>query len=390
MNQTNDLDDLVTTAIEDRMRVRAPTDLLERVLDTTRNHRQRSPWLAAATGHHLTSRPVTLRLRKERPVNGTIRFIAALAAVAIAAVVGFAVLAPRSDQSVGGPAASPQPSAVTSRGDTSAEPTPEASAIARDLPGRFAFAASRTGNSEIYSMKPDGSGLIQLTDDPAADGLPAWSPDGTSIVFTRTEAGGSSIWTMDADGSAARRLAEGETPKWSPDGDRIVYAADGTISVIGTDGSAPEAVVSEGTQGLRYVTSPAWLGDDTHIVFIGSRGDGLGSDVYSVGVDGDGLEKLTATTAEEAAPHTSPDGRRVAYFTHSTCICVMDADGSAAAELAKWTGKGASLTWSPDGEWIAIAGGAHGPAFVEVVRADGSARIRITEAGDFADITWGP
>ena len=45
--------------------------------------------------------------------------------------------------------------------------------------GRIAFESSRDGNLEIYSMNPDGSGQTNLTNDPAEDTDPVWSPDGT-------------------------------------------------------------------------------------------------------------------------------------------------------------------------------------------------------------------
>jgi hypothetical protein len=124
MNGTDDLDQLVTAAIDEQMRVRAPADLFDRVRDATHDHPQRPPWLARATGNHLTSpsaRPVRLRQREERLMYGTFRLVAALAAVAIAAIVGFTVLAPRGDQSVGGP----QP--------TSAPPTSTPTAVATPM-----------------------------------------------------------------------------------------------------------------------------------------------------------------------------------------------------------------------------------------------------------------
>ena len=43
--------------------------------------------------------------------------------------------------------------------------------------------SKRDGNFEIYSMNADGSGQTRLTNNPAADGFPTWSPDGTRIAF---------------------------------------------------------------------------------------------------------------------------------------------------------------------------------------------------------------
>lgn len=52
------------------------------------------------------------------------------------------------------------------------------------VPGRIAFASDRDGNLEIYTMGAGGGPALRLTNNTIADSLPAWSPDGTRIVFT--------------------------------------------------------------------------------------------------------------------------------------------------------------------------------------------------------------
>jgi major membrane immunogen (membrane-anchored lipoprotein) len=51
------------------------------------------------------------------------------------------------------------------------EPSPTAPAA-----GKIAFDSTRDGNYEIYVMNADGSGQTNLTNNPAKDGMPAWSP----------------------------------------------------------------------------------------------------------------------------------------------------------------------------------------------------------------------
>jgi type II secretory pathway pseudopilin PulG len=118
-------------------------------------------------------------------------------------------------------------------------------AAARAQAGRIAFISDRDGNDEIYVMNADGSGVTRLTNNPAYDGWPAWSPDGRRIAFASNRDGNPEIYVMNADGSGVTRLtnnpADDWAPSWSPDGRRIIFVSnrDGNyeIYVMNSDGS---------------------------------------------------------------------------------------------------------------------------------------------------------
>src|ERR1700738_5293710 len=60
------------------------------------------------------------------------------------------------------------------------------------------FTSERNGSADLYRMRPDGSGLERLTDDPAYDDQAAFSPDGNRISFVTTRAGGrGNLWILD-------------------------------------------------------------------------------------------------------------------------------------------------------------------------------------------------
>jgi TolB protein len=96
-------------------------------------------------------------------------------------------------------------------------------------------------------MDPDGGGIVRLTDDPAEDTDPTWSPDGTRIAFVSTRDGNKEIYVVSASGGGATRLTnnafEDITPVWSPslDNQRIAFVSnrDGNdeVYVMGADGS---------------------------------------------------------------------------------------------------------------------------------------------------------
>ena len=87
---------------------------------------------------------------------------------------------------------------------------------------RIVFTSLRDGNNEIYVMDADGGNQENLTNHPAYDGQPDWSPDGTKIAFVSLRDGVSQIYVMNADGKNPIRLTDGPRwkydPDWSPDG----------------------------------------------------------------------------------------------------------------------------------------------------------------------------
>jgi Tol biopolymer transport system component len=122
-------------------------------------------------------------------------------------------------------------------------------------------------NKEIFVIGADGSNLTRLTNHPAWDEHPVWSPDGSLIAFqTRRDElpndNNAEIYVMDADGSNVTRLtnhpAPDDYPAWSPDGSRIAFMShrDGNweIYVMDIDGSN----VTNLTNNAADDTYPVW------------------------------------------------------------------------------------------------------------------------------------
>jgi Tol biopolymer transport system component len=86
-----------------------------------------------------------------------------------------------------------------------------------------------TGAPDVYTIYANGQGARNLTNNPADDIAPVFSPDGKSIAFTSNRDGGQwRIYLMNADGTNLRRLTAGPmdvTPTWSPDGNWIAFAS---------------------------------------------------------------------------------------------------------------------------------------------------------------------
>ena len=66
-------------------------------------------------------------------------------------------------------------------------------------------------------MSADGSNQTRLTNNPAEDRFPVWSPDGSRIVFTSDRDGMLNIYVIKADGSRATRLTDRPASDTEPD-----------------------------------------------------------------------------------------------------------------------------------------------------------------------------
>ena len=125
---------------------------------------------------------------------------------------------------------------------------------------RIAFESDRDWNWEIYVMDNHGGNQRNLTNNPADDRFPSWSPDGKRIAFDRKSRGGNrQIYVMDADGDNQRNLSnndfDDEEPSWSPDGKQIAFVWDRQIYVMDADGSNPRNL----TNNPDDDTAPAWF-----------------------------------------------------------------------------------------------------------------------------------
>ena len=191
------------------------------------------------------------------------------------------------------------------------------------------FVSGRDGNSEIYVMDADGSEPRNLTQNPANECNPAWSPDGRSIAFVSSR---------------------GQTRPVKPCGPgpdrRIECIGDqqSEIYVMNADGSRKRNL----TRNRRDDDYPTWSPDGRRIAFMHGRGRGRGQ-LYVVNADGSGLRNLARITGPalfSSQPVWSPDGRTI-YFGRY----LVRTDGSGARKLPYMP---LNAVWSPDGRQIAF------------------------------------
>ena len=156
--------------------------------------------------------------------------------------------------------------------------------------------------------------------------LPAWSPDGESILYTgfrldRSFHFRSSIYTVPAEGGTARLLRrDAYFPAFSPDGSRIAFIsiADRNGETCGSDECSYHGELyvmdADGANAVRLTRNkgddmaPSWSPDGSRITFNSNRNypDGFGPELYSIEPNGDCLTWLTNGTASSATPGWRP------------------------------------------------------------------------------------
>ena len=191
---------------------------------------------------------------------------------------------------------------------------------------RLAFVSTRNDNNEeIYLMDRDGTGIVRLTFDQGIDRWPTWSPDGMQIAFQSDRGGNWDIYVMSADGSGQRPITDHPTsdrwPDWSPDGSRITFTSRRVgfttkIFVMNPDGSNV-AILSDpdGAYDDRYST---WA-PDGRITFVSDRpapSDGSRDDeIYIMAASGFNVRQLTNNDDGDWLARWSPDGTQFAFYS---------------------------------------------------------------------------
>ena len=265
---------------------------------------------------------------------------------------------------------------------STADPTgaPNSSETAGEPSGRLAVStrANETADWEIGILE-FGDGTVQvLTENHAFDWGPAWSPDGTQIVFASEFDAGvmEEIMVQDEDNPGQMKLHTQEITR------------DREIVVFGFDGSAPKRLSND-----PYTDdSPAWSPDGTQIAFTSDRT--MDVEIFVMDADGGNVQQLTHNPGEDWTPDWSPDGQRIVFAGQVSGdfeISVMDADGGNVEQLTASPGHDWGPVWSPDGRRIAFASDRSGNFDVYVMDADGGNVEQLTDdpSEDFEPV-WSP
>jgi WD40 repeat protein len=163
---------------------------------------------------------------------------------------------------------------------------------------------AKTGRAGTTRWLSRGNGI---------DRQPAFSPDGTRVVYSTNRGGNLDVWEMVVETGAVRRLTEDPLEDWdpgfSPDGKNLLWSSRRSgnfeIWLADADGTNPRQVSHDGVDAENPAMTP-----DRSWIYYGSYANAKAG-IWKVKPDGTGTTRVFAGAI--SGPSVSPDGRYVAF-----------------------------------------------------------------------------
>jgi len=276
------------------------------------------------------------------------------------------------------------------------------------LPGiastQIAFVSNRSGNKEIWAMDYDGENQHQVTQLHTIALTPRWSPDASRIAFTcYAQPGSSGVLTAQicVYSTVANRLISwprfkgtNSSPAWSPDGSQLMFMS----SMFGN----PELFIADASgqrpKRLTYSnganTSPSWNPKTgQQVAFVSDRG-GI-PQLYTMNGDGSDQAKVDLPDMGYVIdPAWSPNGQLLAFSWRrpngNYDLYIMEVVGRQLVELTRDAGRNERPSWAPDGRHIVFESTRTGTRQIWSMLADGTQARELTKQGQNESPNWSP
>ena len=285
--------------------------------------------------------------------------------------------------------------------------------------GELAFASTRTGIPQVYTMSSDGGNIQQITNEQDGACEPDWSPDGAKIVYIspckqkQDLYQGSSLYIMDVETKNRTALPaslQGDfEPAWSPDGKRIAFTSlrDGYMEIymiILETNQVVRLTRAQSISGAIYARMPAWNPYGSQIAYVLKR---LGLSQIYVTTDGDANlakpnDRLVQSPNNDTLPVWTPDGQFVVFSettadgTSPSWLMSMRYEDRASKKAVRLPIEPlpvVDVSFSPDGYWMAFESWPDnsGNQDIFITTATGANRTRLTtDPGYDFDPVWRP
>ncbi len=221
---------------------------------------------------------------------------------------------------------------------------------------------------DLWLMPTAGGAPQRITNDPALDTAPTWSPDGAAIVYSSDRAGGMNLWVHDVARGSDRQLTKltvaAMQPSWSPDGKRVAFVdADGQVQAV----DVASGVVSKLHDRLNEPGRPSWAPDGSAVVVSSLKvystrfREGTNQVLKIASTPGaspdrwfDPAPHKSIGMREDQGPIWSPDGKQMAAIVDGlVAVWPVASDGSPTGPPRPVTTELAgSPTWTADSRSI--------------------------------------
>ena len=258
---------------------------------------------------------------------------------------------------------------------------------------RVAFERGTVGGQsrDTYVMPITGGGPRRLTFDNSWGGFPAWTQDGSEIVFSSNRGGPMNLWRVSANGGPPRPVAGvsamATAPSISRKGNQLAYEHDTRTTGIWrirlrdqthSVGHPTSVTTARGMTNIRPSISP----DGKKIVF---ESDRMGfTDIWYCDSDGSNCTQLTSLHGTAGTARWSPDGHRIAFEFQSQRyydVYVLEVPDGRARRLVTFPdGDNGAPNWSRDGQSIYFySSHEKGPLQLWKIPYQGGTPVRVTK-----------
>jgi TolB protein len=224
---------------------------------------------------------------------------------------------------------------------------------------------------------------------------PAWSPDGSHLVYVSFETGHAVIYVQSLYTNQRIVLANfsgsNSAPAWSPDGKQLAI-------VLTRDGSSQIYLARPDGSGIRRITfsntidtEPNFSPDGQSLLFTSDRGGS--AQIYSMPVAGGPERRMTFGEGNNYSPRYSPDGKGFVYthFVNGKFYIATQDFQNGQVEILTTGGWEKKPSFAPNGKLILFASEARGRGILATVSSDGRVQQHMfTQSGDAREPVWGP
>lgn len=264
------------------------------------------------------------------------------------------------------------------------------------FPGRnglIAFQAQTEEGIQIFTVRPNGQDLKQITHLDGDSVTPDWSPDGRQIVFEHDAPGAcANVAIMNADGSSLVEFPEPDVcegdPSFTPDGARILFDRFDPA----TNDEAFWSMYLSGKDRQRIgpcCFDPIASPNGERLSYLTPNGEPTGMALFTSDIDGTNVFQVTPFNFDVAIKQDwAPDGQHIVFSKDgdvhkprvSTNIATIRPDGTGMHFVTHYTGGDVNAitgSYSPDGRWIVFRLEDHGLFGLFKIHPDGTALTKI-------------